>query len=1028
MPPISPAGAVVAAAAGRWRRVPPCCLTLLVLFAAFLDVPSHAAELTNAPGPATEVSGRVPATVDDGGFLVHHWDFERGDDRNFDRWPDTWTRFYGPSFPKYQVAEIRRTDPGTDSHHMHCQLNGGQTRLRSDLVPIHSLYRYRLTVRVLEPQLAQSRIGIYLVFWNDDGKMIQRLPARRLTREILQPAVESRVGSNIDNAANRTDQANGTDGADGTNAAKTSRWTRWEIAAVRPPAGASSVSVSLEIQHADQHNSGDIHRSVGFDDVRLVRYPQIQLRGVERFGIYDRGQSTRWEVEVLGMQRQEGVVHCSLHDVQDRELLRQSYDLAVERVDQSQGNVAFYGSATVDLPAMPPGFYRLRVSVSPEDPQREVSAVMTATRTIAVIDPQLGEATGEMQGPGPIDWSPDGEESIGGRQISSPFGWTLNRRDDSLPVRGLPAWLRRCGVAWLKYPCWIDAEDHNAMDDTAWLLGRLQDLGIHTVGMLDQPQNQQTDPGLTRVQDSVTDKRTPRDAFPVNQSSPPNIQQLLRDRLQWQPSLEPVITRLALRVRDWQLGGERDYSFVPQADLSGRLRSLGHDLQGYGQPIQLAIGWPWMQSQPADSEGWTYSVRGTTGTLSAGELDLYLQQAIGPTPASSSAAETPRGNAAQRPQTWTLLEPAARDRYSMPDRVMDLVERMLVTLKHDVTAAFVPRPMDPGYGLLMPNGSPAEMLLPWRTTAMLSRGKRNVGSLRMPGGSSNCVLMGQHNAVLVVWNSRAVTERIYLGDDVRQVDVWGQTRTVPQRRDSSSVLPNGRPSAMQQEIAVGPMPTFLVNVDPMLLQMRMSVQLQQQQIDSLLGQTQWLSVAFQNPADYPATGSLTLRSGKTWSMSRPRQRWDLRGRESTLLHFPVRLRNDTQTGVQRITMQFELGDGRVFSEQREVKIGPEGLDVEISVRDSQADSIVVRVDMRNKMDSPQAYDLMLFPPGQRQYERRQIRIPPGQMLRREFPLSGASQLRGKQMLLRAVQQDGRRVLNYRVGVPPATQNEGPQPE
>ncbi len=46
------------------------------------------------------------------------------------------------------------------------------------------------------------------------------------------------------------------------------------------------------------------------------------------------------------------------------------------------------------------------------------------------------------------------------------------------------------------------------------------------------------------------------------------------------------------------------------------------------------------------------------------------------------------------------------------------------------------------------------------------------------------------------------------------------------------------------------------------------------------------------------------------------------------------------------------------------------------------------------------YDCMLFPPGGRQYQRRQITIPPQTTVKRVFPWDDSASLIGEKMLLR----------------------------
>ena len=61
----------------------------------------------------------------------------------------------------------------------------------------------------------------------------------------------------------------------------------------------------------------------------------------------------------------------------------------------------------------------------------------------------------------------------------------------------------------------------------------------------------------------------------------------------------------------------------------------------------------------------------------------------------------------------------------------------------------------------------------------------------------------------MAWNAKTVKEKIYLGDNVRQVDVWGRSVTPPQEDHD-------------QLITIGPMPTFLVGVSEPIVRWNMA--------------------------------------------------------------------------------------------------------------------------------------------------------------------------------------------------------------
>src|SRR5262249_26324006 len=125
---------------------------------------------------------------------------------------------------------------------------------------------------------------------------------------------------------------------------------------------------------------------------------------------------------------------------------------------------------------------------------------------------------------------------------------------------------------------------------------------------------------------------------------------------------------------------------------------------------------------------------------------------------------------------------------------------------------FVPQPFHDDTGLLNKDGSPGELYIPWRTTATLLGGTQYLGSLPLPGGSVNHVFAREGQAVMVVWNDSPCRETFYLGDDVRQLDLWGRDRAIKTKK-SDQIATNDPEDRPETTIEVGPEPTFLLGLD-----------------------------------------------------------------------------------------------------------------------------------------------------------------------------------------------------------------------
>src|SRR5204863_4855052 len=144
------------------------------------------------------------------------------------------------------------------------------------------------------------------------------------------------------------------------------------------------------------------------------------------------------------------------------------------------------------------------------------------------------------------------------------------------------------------------------------------------------------------------------------------------------------------------------------------------------------------------------------------------------------------------PRRWMQVAPLPRGEYSSEVRVQDLVQRLLMAKMNGAQAVFLPQPFHDEQGIMNVDGSPGELFVPWRTTAMLIGGTEYLGPLQLPGGSTGHVFAKGGAAVMAVWDDKPATERVFLGDEVEQIDVWGRaTRPALDKQDGRTlhVLP-----------------------------------------------------------------------------------------------------------------------------------------------------------------------------------------------------------------------------------------------
>ena len=180
-----------------------------------------------------------------------------------------------------------------------------------------------------------------------------------------------------------------------------------------------------------------------------------------------------------------------------------------------------------------------------------------------------------------------------------------------------------------------------------------------------------------------------------------------------------------MKVRWWQLGGDRDTSFVGYPDLEAKLREIQADFSRFGQELHLGLPWRFLDENPVvERPPWSFLSHTADPPLTAEELRSYL------------AAPSDPGV-----RRWVQLEPLSQRAYSRRVQARDLILRMLAAKTAGAQGIFLTDPFDEDRGLMNADGSPGPLLLPWCTTAQLISGTEYLGSLQLPHGSRNAVFV-----------------------------------------------------------------------------------------------------------------------------------------------------------------------------------------------------------------------------------------------------------------------------------------------
>lgn len=730
----------------------------------------------------------------------------------------------------------------------------------------------------------------------------------------------------------------------------TNRASDWEPITIGPLSpdtpGIRKAVLALHLRPTDK---ADLFGSAMFDDLWLGVVPRITVEANRRLHLYTDPKEVEITCQISGLEEPEATMKFELWDQDGQSVAIAERPIEMTRgnaaAENSHGRAAFAGTATWKPPIHEIGFYRVHVTVGSQARQ---SHHLSRTITLAVIDPLTGPDRGQ-------------------------FGWSLPRGEEGLPLGALVGLLEHSGISWLKFPIWFDETDRERADQLAWLVERLGDRNIQLIGVLDQP------PARVRTQFG-------------RQAELPVASVFLQPEL-WKPQLDPVMTRLSLKVLWWQLGHDQDTSFVGFPQFAPIMAAVREHFQQLGRETHLGVAWDWLKPTSADTNAAQFLSYKVDTPFTADELGTYLDA-------------QPRGDG--RP--WVMLEPLAAGDYAVHDRVRDLVLRMLVATAHGADAIFLSDPFHEQTGVLNPDGTPGDLLLPWRTTALLTAGAEYLGSLTLPNGSHNLVFRRGDEALLVVWNNRPVRETLYLGDHPRQTDLWGRVREPEPVADGTRA---------EHTIEVTALPTFVTGLHLPVARWQISFQFDSQELASVFGQEQNVDYQLTNPFDRSVSGALQVQAPSSWKIEPAIERFRLGSGEELKNSLRVLLPADAASGVQPVKIDFDVAADRhyQFRVYRQLHVGLQDLDVESATYLDASGNLVIDLEVLNKSDQTLDFSCLLFARDRRR-ERKQILGLGPEGTTKQFVLPNGKELLGTTLWLRIEEIGGSRILNRQIVATP----------
>jgi hypothetical protein len=860
--------------------------------------------LVTAVDSASVNDSRFPEAVE-----IFRCRFDGEADKNFDTWPDDWTRKKGTGFPAYTKIHIQPQSSPGGAACLRIELDGGGAAAFSPPIPADVSFGYVMEAEVNTEGLEHDGAFLSLTFLDGDKHTLSTAESEPITKSDGWKRI--RLGTIESSDPN----------------------VRW-------------IQVGLHVEPRDQ---ADLHGAVNFRDVWLGRLPRMELKTNHPQNLFIRPAGPKITCTASGIENLFSEVSFELLDAFGETLSKESRPLTLETPSAARhrnpeaGPAAAASQYVADwTPSIPrPGFYRVRMGLT--------GSVPTADRreiTLVSLEPRLPPPHGT-------------------------FGWSLPNGPRPLAPADLSELLIHCGISWVKYPVWCSDEDGGrCMEQILEFAEKLSNAGIEMAGMLLEP------PEPAREKFGGTGSLT---AATVFDSDPKN----------WYPSLEPVIIQLSNKVHCWQLGRDTDLSLLVLPNFIEKLRAIRGQLEQAMQGMEMCIGWNWDQDLPS-------------GNAAAALPWNIVSISSDPPLPSDELAKSLDVNRQSPLKSWVVLSPLARGEQPLDARADDLVARMVAAKVHGAAAVFCPDPFHPTRGLLKPDGTPTDLFIPWRTTALEIGGGRFIGEMILPRASKNHVFVRDKDAVMYVWNRRPTEEVIYLGEHVQQSDIWG--------RVSDALGLDGK-----QLIEVNQRPTFITGIDKAVAQWSVGLQIEKSRLSSVFGQTLSNRWTVENFFSRDIDGKATFVTPRGWIIEPDEVKFHAATGEKVTQEFKIDLPSDANNGANLVRIDFEIQADRPyrFSVYRSLEVGTNDVRIDVQTRLNKKNELEVEQRFVNDTDKRVSFRCELSAPDRRRLAAQILDQGRGEQTQ-VYRLDDGKSLVGKPLWLRAEEIDGPRILNYQI--------------
>jgi hypothetical protein len=901
--------------------------------------------------------------------VLRIFDFEERRLGNVEDLPMNWLKVEGPGLPHYVSGRLTTDRHRSGTHSFRLDLDGGSLLYRypQGLIPVQPSSHYRVEVWCQTTVMPNARACLTAYCTDQDG----------------HPIASTVRHSDLYTAA-RDDDPWTQLGVDVTADSPDAAWLVVELGLLQPAlyARTSLGSHALFPQ--------DIQATAWFDDVSIAEVPMVSLRTERPGNIFRRSDPPRMIAAISDRFTDDLSARLVLRDAQGREVYQ--YDGALDMA-AAQTLSSRRKRLTLSLPTnLPAGWYEATLRMSSRG---QSLGARTASLVVLADDP--GE--------------PDPDPRFGAVATAlSPADWGE-----------LPDVLACTGLGRVKIAVWTAAADAARAAPVQFdsLLERLRDAQITP------------DAALLGL---------PPEIAAVTGSS--GFASLLRaDISVWQPQLSFLVARHAGYFGDWQMGDDGDPSFVQDARIRQAYDRVHQEFAHLVQRPEPAMPWPaWFE---LDSKSPGALAVYINPDIVPSQIPLYLSDlhdhgmaapasmapsaSIAPPepPAAGAVSGQPAaaaGRGADGRPFSVYLVPLDRARYGRDAQIADFAKRIAYSLAAGAQRIDVPLPYDvqdeptapspsaaPAAGnpggagsdaaddsaeVSQPLSRPQELFLVLRTiTNTLSRAEYR-GQVPIADGVEAFLFERDGRGILMIWDKTKGSQprrvALQLSDQPTRLDLWGNS--VP------LLASNDDRTSGSVTVELGPTPIFLLNVDPHVAELRASLALDNDHIESSF-EPHNRRIRFTNTFGQTLNGELRLRPPPGWTLTPQSISFSLRPGQTLDRQLTIEFPFNSTAGLKQIDARFKLQAEQDldFTVPLVLHLGLSDVGVQtVAVR--QGSDLIVQQFITNYGQTQLDYTAFAICPGRPRQERLVIGIDPGATVIKKYrfvdvPVGGGLKIR-----------------------------------